>query len=154
MTAVACGSQPPLLRRRFRVAMGDTDAAQVVYFAAPARWAESMVSEWLAIAGFATSRLLAAGFGTPAVHAEFTYRSCLRLDEEVDACLRLERLSERSFTLRSDFALVGASEPAIQIRLTQVYARTSGPALEVLPLPPELADRLEGRSRPAHLRLG
>ncbi|MEH0421435.1 acyl-CoA thioesterase [Streptomyces sp. B21-083] len=135
----------PLLRRRFRVAMGDTDAARVIYFAAPARWAESMMSEWLVRAGFATSRLLADGLGTPAVHTEITYLSCLRLDDELDACLRLERVSVRSFTLRSDFRLVGAPKPAVVMRLTQVYARTSGPALELLPLPEELVARLEGR---------
>ncbi|CAM5692469.1 acyl-CoA thioesterase [Streptomyces canus] len=154
MTATIGGDSDPLLRRRLRVTMGDTDAAQVVYFAAPARWAESMMSEWMAIAGFATSRLLAAGFGTPAVHAEFTYRSCLRLDDELDGCLRLDRLSQRSFTLRSDFALVGVSEPAVQIRLTQVYARTSGAALEVLLLPDELVRRLEGHRPPARPRRG
>ncbi|MEH0421478.1 acyl-CoA thioesterase [Streptomyces sp. B21-083] len=152
MTTTADGSEP-LLRRRFRVAMGDTDAAQVVYFAAPARWAESMMSEWLVTAGFATSRLLAAGLGTPAVHAEFTYRDCLRLDDELDACLRLESLSKRSFTMRSDFAVVGSPEPAMQLRLTQVYARVSDAALEALPLPGELVRRLQGHRRPARLRL-
>jgi len=132
----------PLLRRRFRVAMGDTDAAQVIYFAAPTRWAERMTSEWLVEVGFATSRQLAAGFGMPAVHAELTYRGPLRLDDEVDASLWLEKHSARSFTLRSDFALVGAPEPAVRMRLTQVYARTSGKTLEVLPLPDELITRL------------
>lgn len=145
MTADPRGSGPgPLLRRRFRVAMGDTDAAQVIYFAAPTRWAESMSSEWLADVGFATSRMLASGFGLPAVHAELSYRSPLRLDDEVDATLWLDRLSKRSLTFRSDFALVGAPEPAVQLRLTQVYARTSGDTLESVPLPDELAAHLRG----------
>lgn len=138
------GGSGPLLRRRFRVAMGDTDAARVIYFAAPTRWAESMSSEWLADVGFATSRMLATGFGLPAVHAELTYRGPLRLDDELDATLWLDRLSKRSLTFRSDFALVGAPEPAVQMRLTQVYARTSGETPESVPLPDELVAHLRG----------
>ncbi|MEU3617028.1 thioesterase family protein [Streptomyces sp. NPDC006872] len=145
MSTDPCGSSSgPLLRRRFRVAMGDTDAAQVIYFAAPTRWAESMSSEWLADAGFATSQMLATGFGLPAVHAELSYRSPLRLDDELDATLWLDKLSKRSLTFRSDFALVGAPEPAVQMRLTQVYARTSGETLESIPLPDELVAHLRG----------
>ncbi|MGW1783747.1 acyl-CoA thioesterase [Streptomyces sp. NPDC002143] len=134
--------------------MGDTDAAQVIYFAAPARWAERMTSEWLAGVGFATSKQLSSGFGMPAVHADLTYHTPLRLDDELDAALWLENLSARSFTLRSDFALVGASEPAVQMRLTQVYARTAAQALEVLPLPEELVTRLRGARRQVSGPLG
>lgn len=136
----------PLLHRRFRVAVGDTDAAQVIYFAAPTRWAERLSSEWLAEAGFPTSKMLAAGFGLPAVRCELTYHSPLRLDDELDATLWLDRLSTRSLTFRSDFALVGAPEPAVQMRLTQVYVRTSGAALESLPLPEGLVARLRTHS--------
>ncbi|WP_405865724.1 MULTISPECIES: acyl-CoA thioesterase [unclassified Streptomyces] len=136
----------PLLRRRFRVAVGDTDAAQVIYFAAPTRWAERLSSEWLAEVGFPTSKMLAAGFGLPAVHCELTYHSPLRLDDELDATLWLDRLSTRSLTFRSDFALVGAPEPAVRMRLTQVYVRMSGAAPESLPLPDGLVARLQGAS--------
>lgn len=135
-------SAAPLLRRRFRVAVGDTDAAQVIYFAAPTRWAERLSSEWLADAGFPTSKMLIAGFGLPAVRCELTYHSPLRLDDELDATLWLDRLSTRSLTFRSDFALVGAPEPAVRMRLTQVYVRTSRAALESLPLPEGLVARL------------
>ncbi|MGW2052011.1 acyl-CoA thioesterase [Streptomyces sp. NPDC001858] len=136
----------PLLRRRFRVAVGDTDAARVIYFAAPTRWAERMSSEWLADVGFPTSKMLAAGFGLPAVHCELSYHSPLRLDDELDATLWLDRLSTRSLTFRSDFARVGAPKPAVHMRLTQVYVRTSGAAPESLPLPEGLVARLEEHS--------
>jgi acyl-CoA thioester hydrolase len=138
----------PLLRHRFRVAMGDTDAAQVIYFAAPTRWAERMASEWLAEAGFATSRQLAAGYGMPAVHVELTYHGPLRLDDEIDATLWLDKLSTRSFTLRSEFRLADAQEPAVQMRMTQVYARTSGAAPEACPMPDTLVSHLRGHAVP------
>jgi acyl-CoA thioester hydrolase len=57
----------PLARERFRVAMSDTDAAQVIYFGAPTRWTERLVTTWLADVKHPTSELLAAGFGMPAV---------------------------------------------------------------------------------------
>jgi acyl-CoA thioester hydrolase len=139
----------PLLRRRFLVAMGDTDAAQVIYFAAPARWAERMASEWLADCGFGTSKQLASGFGMPVVHVELTYRSPLRLDDEVDATLWLDKLSTRSYTLRSEFRLAGTQEPAVQMLITQVYAQVSGEALESRPLPDELAAHLTGATHRA-----
>ncbi|WP_329537443.1 acyl-CoA thioesterase (plasmid) [Streptomyces sp. NBC_01450] len=135
----------PLLRRRFRVAVGDTDAAQVIYFAAPTRWAERLSSEWLADVGFATSKMLASGFGLPAVHCELSYHSPLRLDDELDATLWLDTLSTRSLTFRSDFALIDAPEPAVRMHLTQVYVRTSGAAPESLPLPDGLVARLQGQ---------
>jgi len=136
----------PLLHRRFRVAVGDTDAAQVIYFAAPTRWAERLSSEWLADVGFPTSKMLAAGFGLPAVHCELTYHSPLRLDDEVDATLWLDKLSTRSLTFRSDFALIGAPRPAVRMHLTQVYVRTSGAVPESLPLPEGLVARLQEHS--------
>jgi len=94
--------------------MGDTDAAQVIYFAAPTRWAERMASEWLAEADFTASRQRAAGHGMPAVHVELMYHGPLRLDDEIDATLWLDKVSMRSFTLRSELVshLRGRAAPA------------------------------------------
>ena len=74
---------PPLHVDRFRVPMADTDAAQIIYFGAPVRWAERLVTGYLADIGQPTSAMLASGHGMPAVDLHVTYRRPLRLDDQV-----------------------------------------------------------------------
>jgi acyl-CoA thioester hydrolase len=139
----------PLARERFRVAMGDTDAAQVIYFGAPARWAERLVTTWLADVKFPTSGLLAAGFGMPAVHAELTYHSALRLDDPVEATLWLHRKSVRSVTWRAEFANPAGSTPAVEVLLTQVYTHVGEGRLVAVPWPDSLAELFGEETPPA-----
>lgn len=140
----------PLARDRFRVAMGDTDAAQVIYFGAPARWAERLATTWLADVKFPTSELLAAGFGMPAVHAELTYRSPLRLDDPVEGTLWLHRKSARSVTWRAEFTRPAESPPAVEVLLTQVHVRIEEGRPTPVPWPEALAD-LFGEPTPRKL---
>jgi acyl-CoA thioester hydrolase len=130
----------PLARDRFRVAMSDTDAAQVIYFGAPARWAERLVTTWLADVKFPTSELLRAGYGLPAVRVELTYHKPLRLDDPVEATLWLERKSARSVTWRAEFARPGDSTPAVRVLLTQVHTRLEGGRPVPIPWPDAMAD--------------
>jgi acyl-CoA thioester hydrolase len=139
----------PLARERFRVAMSDTDAAQVIYFGAPTRWTERLVTTWLADVKHPTSELLAAGFGMPAVRAELTYRGPLRLDDLVDASLWLHAKSARSVTWRAEFAACGESLPAVVVLLTQVYARLGAHRPVPVPWPDTLAELFGEESRPA-----
>ena len=135
------GAEPvPLIRDRFRVTMGDTDAAQVIYFGAPTRWAERLMTTWLADVKFPTSELLASGYGLPAVRAELTYHKPLRLDDQVEATLWLQRKSARSVTWRAEFAHPGDSTPAVRVLLTQVYARLEGGRPVPTPWPDALTD--------------
>jgi hypothetical protein len=54
-----------LARDRFRVTMSDTDAARLIYFGAPARWAQRLLTTWLADVGTPLSKSLDSGFDAP-----------------------------------------------------------------------------------------
>ena len=137
-----------LLIHRFRVPMGDTDAAQIIYFGAPMRWAERLFTDWLATIGLPTSDVLRAGFGLPAVHAELSYRRPLRLDERVRGELRLHRRSARSITWRCEFYSDGDGDGdgnggvAVDVLITQVYARIDPAGPVAVPLPGQLLAHL------------
>lgn len=122
--------------------MGDTDAARVIYFGAPIRWAECLVTSWLADIGCPTSQALRDGYGLPAVHCELDYGSPLRLDDRVQATLWIDHRSERSVTFRSEFAHEGETKPAVVVRVTQVQAATDGEQLRAVALLPRLAAAL------------
>ncbi len=138
----------PLRTDRFRVPMGDTDAAQVIYFGAPPRWAERLFTSYMADSGLPTSAVLASGGGFPAVELRVSYRRPLRLDDEVRGALRVHRRSARSITWQCDFFPGGeftGNEPevAVQVLITQVSVRmTNGQPLPV-PLPAELISHLD-----------
>jgi acyl-CoA thioester hydrolase len=134
-----------LLIHRFRVPMGDTDAAQIIYFGAPMRWAERLFTDWLATIGMPTSEVLRAGFGLPAVHAELSYRRPLRLDERVRGELRLHRRSARSITWRCEFFPDDDDDDggvAVEVLITQVYARIDPAGPVTVPLPGQLLAHL------------
>lgn len=132
----------PLVCTSFRVSMGDTDAARVIYFGAPIRWAERLVTTWLADVGCPTSEALRGGYGLPAVHCELDYAYPLRLDDRVQATLWIDRRSERSVTFRSEFAADGETKPGVVVRVTQVQAATEGGRLRAVALLPKLAAAL------------
>jgi len=137
------GAQPnALARTSFRVVMADTDAARVIYFGAPIRWAERLVTTWLADVGCPTSGGLRDGYGLPAVHCELDYAAALRLDDRVQASLWVDRYSQRSVTFRSDFTRQGDVTPAVVVRVTQVQAATDGDRLRAVTLQPRLVAAL------------
>jgi acyl-CoA thioester hydrolase len=143
----------PLRTERFRVTMGDTDAAQIIYFGAPVRWAERLFTGYLAEIGLPTSAVLASGRGLPAVDLHVTYRQPLRLDDEVCGELRVSRQSARSITWQCDFLPAGQPELAVRVLITQVSVQiTDGQPSPIL-LPRELVSHLDnvagtGMTRP------
>lgn len=128
------GTPVVLARERFRVTMSDTDAARVIYFGAPARWTERMLSTWLADAGAPLSKSLDSGFGDPVVHAEMSYRAPLRLDDQVSATLSLSRRTERSLTFHAAFALGPGSASVVEVWLTKAHVRFGPDGAEAVPL--------------------
>ena len=139
------GEDGALLIHRFRVPMGDTDAAQIIYFGSPVRWAERLFTDWLATIGMPTSEVLRAGFGLPAVHAELSYRRPLRLDERVRGELRLHHRSARSITWRCEFFPDDAEDDggvAVEVLITQVYVRIDPAGPVAVPLPGQLLAHL------------
>jgi acyl-CoA thioester hydrolase len=125
----------PLRAVEFRVSMGDTDAAQVIYFGAPVPWAERLVTGYLADIGLPTSDLLADGYGLPAVELSVKYRSPLRLDDRVRGELRVQTSSARSVTWECTFSRADQTVPAVRVVLTQVAVevRDGQPAAVALP---------------------
>jgi acyl-CoA thioester hydrolase len=143
----------PLRTERFRVPMGDTDAAQIIYFGAPPRWAERLFTGYLADIGLPTSAVLASGGGFPAVELRVSYRAPLRLDDEVRGELRVHRRSARSITWQCDFfpggELSGGQlsghepEAAVQVLITQVSVHMNDGQPSPVPLPAELISHLD-----------
>lgn len=123
-----------LARNRFRVTMVDTDAARVIYFGAPTRWAEQLLTTWLADVGAPLSKSLDSGFGDPVVHAEAAYHAPLRLDDQVSATLSLARRTKRSMTFRCAFALDVNASPAVEVWLTKVHVRFGPDGPESVPI--------------------
>ena len=113
----------PLATERFSVVMSDTDAAGIIYYGAPTRWAERLSTAWFRSIGLPLSSLFAADEGMPAVQLSVTYAGPLRLDDIVEAQLWPGGRSRRSFTLRSTFTREGRPEPAVEVRLTQTFVR-------------------------------
>jgi acyl-CoA thioester hydrolase len=138
----------PLRTERFRVPMGDTDAAQIIYFGAPPRWAERLFTSYLADIGLPTSALLASGCGLPAVDLQVKYRRPLRLDDQVRGELHVHRRSARSITWQCDFFPDGQfpgndPELAVQVLITQVSVRMTNGQPSPVPLPAELIFQLD-----------
>jgi acyl-CoA thioester hydrolase len=138
----------PLHVDRFRVPMADTDAAQIIYFGAPVRWAERLATGYLAEIGLPTSALLASGHGLPAVDLHVTYRRPLRLDDQVQGELRVHRRSSRSITWQCDFFRKGETERAVQVHLTQVSVKTGDGEPSAVPLPAGLIAQLDQPAQP------
>lgn len=136
-------TDPAALRvDHFRVAMGDTDAAQLIYFGAPVRWAERLLSGYLADSGTPTSQLLLGGFGLPAVELSVRYRSPLRLDDEVRAELRVQSRSERAVTWQCAFFAADATDAAVTVVLTQVSVDLRDGTPTAIALPEQLLKNL------------
>jgi acyl-CoA thioester hydrolase len=133
----------PLGTDRFRVTMGDTDAAQIIYFGAPVRWAERLFTGYLAEIGLPTSAVLASGRGLPAVDMHVTYRRPLRLDDEVRGELRVHRRTVRSITWQCDFFKVGEPPLAVRVLTTQVSVTVADGRPSPVQLPAELVSQLD-----------
>jgi acyl-CoA thioesterase FadM len=142
------GEMPALITRNRYVSLGDVDAAGIIYYVSPFRWAEALFSEWLVEVGMSLSSILAAGNGAPAVHAEASYRDSLRLDDLVVAEASVAKLSNRSYTVLTSFTRVGDDAWAVQVQTTHVWVERSldddrATVLAAAPVPGRLAGLLE-----------
>lgn len=109
-----------LARRARRVAMGDVDAARVLYVATPFRWAEELFTGWLFDVGRPISRLLEQRSSCPTVATTAKYLRPLRLDDLVELELVAERLGETSFVVRMD-AYAADGGLAVQVSTRHVW---------------------------------
>ncbi len=87
----------------FRVALHDTDAAGVMFFAHLLRHAHDAYEHWLANLGVDLCQLIAAGVALPIVHASADYLAPLRHGDAVEVAVSLADLSQRRFRLEYKF---------------------------------------------------
>jgi YbgC/YbaW family acyl-CoA thioester hydrolase len=151
---------------RFLVTMADVDAAGIIYFASPLRWAEKLYTCWLHGLGHTHTQMFAAGIATPAVNVTVDYRSHVSVDDELRLELTAARIGVTSFALRlqvfverhgdapppSDGVLTGRPE-AVEVRTTHVFCRYTHPSYDhdartvKQPLPEWLRNALEAGYR-------
>ena len=92
----------------FRVALHDTDAAGVLFFAHLFRHAHDAYEAWMAQLGFPLDAMIRGGdLGLPLVHAEADYRRPMRHGDQVSVTLGVAELGEGSFTIDYRFHLDG-----------------------------------------------
>jgi YbgC/YbaW family acyl-CoA thioester hydrolase len=138
-----------LIERHWRVTMADVDAAGIIYYASPLRWAEVLLGDWLEQAGHPISAMLAAGQATPVVGVQVRYRSPLSLDDHCRLGLFTQRIGTTSFTTRCDVRGPGSGRTAVEIEVTHAFGAYSRPrpgdraVIEKQPLPPWLRKALE-----------
>jgi YbgC/YbaW family acyl-CoA thioester hydrolase len=140
------------------VTMADVDAAGIIYFATPLRWAEKLYSLWLHGLGHPHRQMFAEGVATPAVNVTADYRSHLSLDDEVRLELTAARIGATSFTLRLEAFMERCGGPAtrprrsvaaVDVQTTHVFSRYTHPSYgdgartEKQPLPQWLRSALE-----------
>lgn len=127
----------PVHSRQHHVALGDTDAAQVIYFAAVFRWHEQSLSEWLAQKYKPLSHILASGGGVPVVNCSANYSASVRQDEIVTLNSWVSDVGRSSFTFGTTVLLSG--KPAVIMQTRHVWVET-GPdgAFASATLPDEL----------------
>lgn len=128
---------------RFRVALHDTDAAGVLFFAHLFRHAHDAYEAWMARLGFPLDAMLRDGeLRLPLVHAEADYRRPLHHGAAVTVQLIPAAVGERSFTLDYRFQTADGALAAT--------ARTVHAAIDThgrRSLPPQLRQALEKRGR-------
>ena len=128
---------------RFLVTMADVDAAGIIYFASPLRWAERLCTHWIHSLGHPHRQLFSEGFATPVVNVTVDYRSHLSLDDEIRLELTAGQIGTTSFTLRLQAFIErhGGSAPqsggglaagtaAVEVRTTHVFSRYVHPSYD------------------------
>jgi acyl-CoA thioesterase FadM len=123
--------------------MGDTDAAGILYFAAPYHWYDQMWVGYLHDIGRPLRGLLADSYGTPTVASSAEYLAAVGLDDELACELRPNHIGSRSFGLTLSASLPSGTE-ALRVHSRHVWCRITGSELESEELPPWLRERLVG----------
>ena len=116
-----------LIERSWRVTMADVDAAGIIYYASPLRWAEVLLGDWLEQSGHSIAAMLGAGEATPVVGVEVRYRAPLGLDDHLRLGLSAQRIGHTSFTTRCDVWGPRAEQPAVEVVVTHTFGGYAPP---------------------------
>lgn len=145
------GGREPLARARRRLAMGDVDAAGILYFAAPYRWHEELFSSWFATVGHPVSGMLRGGTASPCVGSSAGYSVPLALDDAIELCLSPASVGRTSFALTTTAYRVADAVAAVTVTSHHVWSLFSpgapATALRAEPLPTWLRELLAGAPR-------
>jgi YbgC/YbaW family acyl-CoA thioester hydrolase len=116
-----------LIERSWRVTMADVDAAGIIYYASPLRWAEMLLGDWLDQAEHSLATMLGAGEAIPVVGVEVRYRAPLGLDDHLRLRLSAQRAGTTSFTTRCDVWGPRAEHPAVEVVVTHAFGGYAPP---------------------------
>jgi YbgC/YbaW family acyl-CoA thioester hydrolase len=117
-----------LTERPWRVTMADVDAAGIIYYASPLRWAEVLLGDWLDQAGHSLATMLGGGEAIPVVGVEVRYRAPLGLDDHLRLRLSAQRVGTTSFTTRCDvWGPRGEEDPAVEVAVTHAFVGYAPP---------------------------
>ena len=117
---------------RFTVALHDTDAAGVMFFAHLLRHAHDAYEAFMVQLGLPLAQVLAAGeYQLPIVHCECEFQGPLRLGQAIRVELSLARLGEHSFTCAYRF--LDAEHPLASASTVHVMVAAAGGKALALP---------------------
>ncbi|WP_459870783.1 acyl-CoA thioesterase [Endothiovibrio diazotrophicus] len=129
---------------RFHVALHDTDAAGVLFFAHLLRHAHDAYEGLMAAGGMPLAGVVAEGaFHLPIVHCEADYRAPLRHGDKVAVAVTVARVGESAFTLRYRFTAGGEEAAAA----TTVHVALDPASRAKRPLPAPLRALLAAGAR-------
>jgi YbgC/YbaW family acyl-CoA thioester hydrolase len=137
-----------LIERSWRVTMADVDAAGIIYYASPLRWAEVLLGDWLEQTGHSIAAMLGGNEAIPVVGVEVRYRAPLSLDDHLRLRLSAQRIGTTSFTTRCDVWGPRTGPPAVEVAVTHAFGGYAPPrsgqgaVVSKQPLPPWLRKAL------------
>jgi acyl-CoA thioester hydrolase len=112
---------------RRRVAVGDVDAAGILYFAAPYPWLEELFTGWLKDVGHPVSSMLRNRVACPCIASAATYLTPLSLDDEITLALRPSSIGTTSFSVTAEARRVDDGAVAVRATGWHVWAALDGP---------------------------
>jgi acyl-CoA thioester hydrolase len=127
-----------------RVEFGDTDMAGIMHFSNFFRMMEVAETEFLRAHGASVTWVDADGdrVGFPRVRAACDYRRPARFEDVLTITVSMEKLGQKSLSLRFEFTHEG--ESIATGRMTGVYCRKTAAGMESLPIPDALRTTLLG----------
>src|SRR6185437_8322423 len=73
--------------------------AQVIYYASPLRWMETLIGDWYRDLGHSLRDQLGGSENCPCVDVHLSYRRPVRLDDRLSLQLQVARIGRSSFAL-------------------------------------------------------
>jgi acyl-CoA thioesterase FadM len=129
----------PLASSRRHVAMGDVDAAGILYFAAPYRWHEELLTGWWKTIGHPLSDMLRSDHGCPSVSSVARYSRPLTVDDEIALALYPSRIGRTSFAVTTVVTQVDDGAVAVDASSWHVWTKFGDPrvpgGIQSRPLP-------------------